>query len=125
MKRTAILLLTWLAVGTAHADAMDKLLQGYRAQGAGPFLAIDGAALWTRAGGAQTCADCHGEDLSAGGKHARTGKPIEPMAPSVNPKRLTNATFIEKWFKRNCESAWGRTCTAQEKGDFLAYISTQ
>lgn len=126
MKQTTVALLLMLsAVGTAHAVAVDDLLDGYRAQGAGPFSAESGAALWTRSGGAQTCATCHDSDLRASGKHAKTGKPIEPMAPSVNAKRLTDAAFIEKWFKRNCESAWGRACTAQEKGDFLSYIRTQ
>jgi len=122
---TALLLLMLSAIGAAHAAAIDELLDGYRAQGAGPFSAAAGATMWTRDGGAQTCATCHDSDLRRGGKHAKTGKPIEPMAPSVNPKRLTDAAFIEKWFKRNCESAWGRACTAQEKGDFLSYIRNQ
>lgn len=122
---TALLLLMLSALGTAHAATVDDLLDGYRAQGAGPFSAAAGAAMWTREGGAQTCATCHDNDLRRGGKHAKTGKPIEPMAPSVNAKRLTDAAFIEKWFKRNCESAWGRACTAQEKGDFLSYIRNQ
>lgn len=120
-----LLLLAVLSAGVAQAGAVDDLLQGYRAQGAGPFSAEAGAALWTRSGGAQTCATCHDSDLRATGKHAKTGKAIEPMAPSVNAKRLTDAAFIEKWFKRNCESAWGRACTAQEKGNFLSYIRTQ
>lgn len=120
-----VLFLAGLSAGLAQADTVDDLLQGYRAQGGGPFSAEAGAALWTRSGGAQTCATCHDSDLRATGKHAKTGKPIEPMAPSVNAKRLTDAAFIEKWFKRNCESAWGRACTAQEKGDFLSYIRTQ
>lgn len=122
---TLLLLLTGLSAGVAQAGAVDDLLQGYRTQGAGPFSAEAGAALWTRSGGTQTCATCHDSNLAATGKHAKTGKAIEPMAPSVNAKRLTDAAFIEKWFKRNCESAWGRSCTAQEKGDFLTYIRSQ
>lgn len=122
---TIMLLVIGLAAGSAHAAAVDELLQDYRAQGAGPFSAEAGAALWNRSVGAQTCATCHHSDLHATGKHAKTGKPIEPMAPSVNAKRLSDKAFIEKWFKRNCDGAWGRACTAQEKGDFLSYISTQ
>lgn len=126
MKRYMVFLfLAGLAVGTAHAGAVDELLQDYRAQGAGPFSAEAGQALWTRSGGAQTCATCHHRDLRAAGKHAKTGKAIDPMAPSVNTKRLTDKAFIEKWFKRNCQSAWGRACTAQEKGDLLTYIRSQ
>ncbi|HCS12500.1 MAG TPA: hypothetical protein DIW28_01710, partial [Zetaproteobacteria bacterium] len=44
-------------------------------------------------------------------------KRIEPMAPSVNPERLTDPAKIEKWFGRNCEWTIGRDCTAQEKAD--------
>ncbi|MCW8907187.1 MAG: DUF1924 domain-containing protein, partial [Sedimenticola sp.] len=50
------------------------------------------------------------------------GKAIEPMAPTVNPKRLTEVKQIKKWFVRNCKWTLGRECTAQEKGDFLAYL---
>ncbi len=122
---TVMLLVAGLAAGTVHAATLDELLQEYRAAGAGPFSAAAGAALWTREGGAQTCATCHNTDLRSVGKHAKTGKAIDPMAPSVNAKRLTDDYFIEKWFRRNCESAWGRACTAQEKGDILTYIRTQ
>jgi len=125
MKTLPIALLLLAGLSTTHAGAVDELLQEYRAQGAGPFSAEAGAALWTRSGGAQTCAACHDSNLRAGGKHAKTGKPIAPMAPSVNAKRLTDRAFIEKWFRRNCDSAWGRACTPQEKGDFLSYIRNQ
>lgn len=126
MKTLPIIALLLLAsLSTAHAGTVDELLREYQSQGAGPFSAEAGATLWTRSGGAQTCAGCHNSNLRTGGKHAKTGKPIEPMAPSVNAKRLTDRAFIEKWFKRNCDSAWGRACTAQEKGDFLSYIRSQ
>ncbi|GAB4301540.1 MAG: hypothetical protein Kow0096_22490 [Thiohalomonadaceae bacterium] len=125
MKILPIVILFLVGLSSAHAGAVDDLLQEYRSQGAGPFSAEAGATLWTRSGGAQTCAACHGSDLRTGGKHAKTGKPIAPMAPSVNAKRLTDRAFIEKWFKRNCDSAWGRACTPQEKGDLLSYIRRQ
>ena len=57
--------------------------------------------------------------------HVCTGKSIELMAPSVNPKRLTDSRLIEKWFKRNCKWTLGRECTPQEKGDLLVYLQTQ
>ena len=47
------------------------------------------------------------------------------MAPSVNPKRLTDRTKIEKWFVRNCKWTFGRECTPQEKGDLLSFISSR
>ncbi len=74
---------------------------------------------------ARSCATCHGRDLTKAGRHAKTGKTIEPMAPSVNPQRLTDQAKIEKWLLRNCNWTLGRECTATEKADFLAYIKTQ
>ncbi len=62
-------------------------------------------------------------DLTRTGKHVKTNKEIKPMTPSANPKRLTDAKKIEKWFKRNCKWTLGRVCTAREKADFLAYIN--
>jgi len=47
------------------------------------------------------------------------------MAPSANPQRFADAADaakVEKWFKRNCADVLKRACTAQEKGDFMAYL---
>jgi hypothetical protein len=56
------------------------------------------------------------------GKHATTGKEIQPLAPVANAKRFSDAANVEKWFKRNCNDVLKRACTAQEKGDFMAYV---
>jgi len=129
---SAILALgTALAMQTAHAGAVDELLSSYRSQGAVEFSAERGKEMWAkpvrhpRSGKEQRCASCHTADLRQTGKHAKTGKLIDPMAPSVNPKRLTDVKFIKKWFLRNCKGTWGRECTAQEKGDFLLFIQNQ
>ncbi|MBW6505639.1 MAG: DUF1924 domain-containing protein [Rhodobacteraceae bacterium] len=76
-------------------------------------------------GGADTpsCTSCHTADPRAMGE-ARTGKPIEPMALSVNPKRFTDTAFVDKWFGRNCDSVLGRECTSAEKANVLAYYSS-
>ena len=58
------------------------------------------------------------------GKHAKTGKSIEPLAPAVNPQRFSNPAKVEKWFRRNCNDVLGRACTAQEKGDVLTWLTT-
>jgi hypothetical protein len=79
----------------------------------------------SEASGPRSCARCHTDDLTQPGKHAITGEPIEPMAPSVNPKRLASEAKIAKWFGRNCRWVLGRACTDQEKADFLAYIRSQ
>ncbi len=112
----------------AMADAVSELEAEYQTQGAGPFSATAGEAFWNKnfidakTGEERNCTTCHGTDLAKQGKHARTGKVIEPMAPSVNPERLTEVTKIKKWFIRNCKWTLGRECTAQEKGDVLAFL---
>ena len=84
--------------------------------------------LWNKSvkdaktGESRNCAACHTANLRNAGKHAETGKMIEPMKPAVNPKRLSDARQIEKWFLRNCKWTYGRECTSQEKGDFLLFI---
>ena len=73
-------------------------------------------------GGDWSCASCHTEDPRAVGEHASTGKRIQPLAPSANPERFTRPDKVEKWFKRNCNDVLKRPCTAQEKGDVLAWL---
>lgn len=111
-----------------QAGAVDTLQQEYRAAGAGPFSADAGKRRWTEShldaesGKQRSCQTCHTEDLSQPGKHAKTGKVIDPLAPSANPERLTEVREIRKWFKRNCKWVLGRECTPQEKGDYLEYL---
>ena len=97
-----------------------------QAAGAAAGDAARGEQLWVQqfkvAGQQRSCAACHGINPGAAGKHLRTGKAIEPMAPAANPQRLTDAAKVEKWFKRNCKWTMGRECSAQEKSDFIAYL---
>ena len=112
-----------------HAGAVSELHASYQTQGAGPFSAEAGEVLWKRSftdaksGKQRSCETCHGTDLGQTGKHTKTGKVIEPMAPSVNPERLIKAKKIRKWLLRNCKWTLGRECTAQEKGDLLVFLS--
>ncbi len=130
IPRPGIALLFLLLAGpaTAAGAAVDALLHQYRQAGAGPFDAGRGEHLWHNAGRTvngreRHCTTCHTPDRHARGKHIRTGKPIAPMAPSVNPERLQDAKKIEKWFRRNCKWTLGRACTPQEKGDILRYLA--
>ena len=113
------------------ASVVDEQQASYRASGAGAFSAKMGKQLWAKEvvsakdGHARSCATCHSRKLRSSGKHAKTGKAIEPLSPAVNAERLTSAKKIRKWFKRNCKWTWGRECTAQEKGDFLSFIQSQ
>jgi hypothetical protein len=124
-------LLAALSTGPALADnkTVDTLLQNYAAQGAVSPDKKQGELLWqkkfSRAGQfpERSCASCHTSDLTATGKHVKTGKIIKPMSPSVNAKRFSDSKNVEKWFKRNCLWTIGRQCTAQEKADLTVYIN--
>jgi hypothetical protein len=114
----------------AQADAISDLETKYQVQGAANFSAATGEALWNKefvdakSGDKRSCTTCHTADIRQTGKHERTGKAIEPMAPSVNATRFTEVKKIEKWFLRNCKWTLGRECSAQEKGDVVAFIKS-
>jgi len=110
-----------------HAGG-NAVQDGYRAaaqqEGAGfkDFSATRGQALYAAKRGELACASCHGDSPRAHGKHVKTGKDILPLAPSANSERFRDAAKVEKWFKRNCTEVLNRACSAQEKGDFMAYV---
>ncbi|MCP5277870.1 MAG: DUF1924 domain-containing protein [Thiobacillus sp.] len=85
---------------------------------------LPGPAGQGRDAGTESCTSCHTADPRAEGRHARTNKLILPLAPAANPERLTDRAQVEKWFKRNCNDVLSRACTAQEKGDVIAYLRT-
>lgn len=123
----ALLLAVPVLAAAADPAAVTELLAQYRKEGAADFAAAWAKDAWTKEfpaadGRMRSCVTCHGGDLKQPGRHAKTGKVIDPMARSVNPDRLTDKAKIEKWFKRNCEWAWGRVCSPQEKGSFLLFL---
>ncbi len=115
-------------VSTAWATpATDELFTRYQSEGAKNFDAKRGGDNWVKKVKGEeaemmSCQTCHSEDLTKQGKHHKTGKVIEPMAPSVNAERFTDVKKIEKWFKRNCKDVLARECTSQEKGDYLKFL---
>lgn len=68
-----------------------------------------------------SCATCHTDNPKQNGK-TRANKEILPMATSANAQRFTDLAKTEKWFRRNCQDVLERSCTAQEKSDFIAYL---
>ena len=64
------------------------------------FTAESGEKLWnqtqTVSEQPRSCASCHTSDPRQAGKHVRTGKPIKPMAPSVNSDRFTDPKKVAK-----------------------------
>jgi len=91
--------------------------QGFSADRGERFFKVKHGNDWS-------CASCHSDNPGVTGKHAKTDKPIKPLAPFVNAERFTNPKKIKKWFKRNCNDVLNRLCTPQEKGDVLAYLLT-
>lgn len=126
---TLILIVTFSPL--SNAALIEQMLTEYQQQGASTPNARTGKKLWqenhshSKKPQQRACSLCHGNDLTQPGKHVRTGKLIEPLAPSANPERLTERKKIDKWFKRNCKWTIGRECTAQEKAHFLTFIRQQ
>lgn len=113
------------AVPAALAATPKDLLAGYAAQAGTPAAAARGQQLFTsRHGREWACSSCHGATPTGAGRHASTGKPIEPLAPGVNARRFTDAGKTEKWFRRNCNDVLGRECSPGEKADVLAWLMT-
>ena len=122
----AAMALTGLSVSAATPAGQQQRFEN-EARAAGPgfsgFSAQRGEALFKATqGGEWSCASCHTANPLAPGKHAKTGKPIAPLAPAANPERFTDAATVDKWFRRNCNDVLGRACTGQEKGDVLQYL---
>lgn len=112
------------ALVTSYADAArkaDPKFQGFSGATGQEFFFKERT---NPKGQKDACTTCHTTNLKGQGKTS-AGKPIDPLAPSVNPKRLTDVKEIEKWFTRNCKQVLGRECTAQEKGDVLAFLKIQ
>lgn len=118
-----------LLSANAAADTPGSLMARYALQAGGTASALSparGEALYRSEhpgrGGAQSCASCHTADPKQPGQ-TRVGKRIEPLAPAANPERFTDVAKVEKWFRRNCMDVLQRECTAQEKGDFIAWLN--
>ncbi len=124
-------MLVYMPSSSAGENAISTLLKAYLAEGISSFNARKGQALWQqvhlnmKTGQKRSCTDCHGKDIKQAGKYQRSGIKIEPMAPSVNPKRLQDVKKIEKWLKHNCEWTFGRDCTLQEKANLLTFLQGQ
>ena len=106
-------------------ETTDKLLQHYLDTGASVPDEEQGRQLWQSKHNGRSCSGCHNSNVRQPGRHLKTAKVIAPMAPSVNPQRLTNPRKVEKWFYRNCKWTLGRECTPQEKANVLLWLSKQ
>ncbi|MEI8168242.1 MAG: DUF1924 domain-containing protein [Rhodoferax sp.] len=127
LNKTNLLACLMLALPLC-ASAANPIQESYRAQAKldnpafKDFSVAAGQKLYSTKGAEFSCASCHTDSPMNAGKHAKTNKDILPLAPAANAKRFTDAANVEKWFKRNCNDVLARACTAQEKGDFMAYV---
>ena len=111
------------------AETPQVILDGYSAQAkteAADFQGFDaerGKLFFNNTHGNDwSCASCHTSNPADPGKHVKTDKAIDPLAPSANAERFTEIKKVEKWFKRNCGDVLDRECTSLEKGDVLTYL---
>lgn len=124
----ALMAIAGLAVQPAFAETPNEILSAIQQEAASTpgfqgFSAARGETFFKAKHGSEwSCSSCHTDTPAAQGKHAKTGKAIEPLAPSANAERFSNPKKVEKWFKRNCNDVLDRVCTPQEKGDMLTYL---
>ncbi|TCO69385.1 DUF1924 domain-containing protein [Rhodovulum euryhalinum] len=128
MKRLIALFVLSAAPALAQDTSPAQLIATYEAEAGRAADPAAGAAFFMadHTGGkpeTPSCTSCHTRDPRSPGQ-ARTGKVIEPLAPSVNPVRLTETKEVEKWLGRNCDSVLGRDCTAAEKADIVAWLAS-
>jgi hypothetical protein len=133
---TAAILVALPAAAMALDPRREAILTDYAAQarkgdpGFAGFSAQRGETLFRAksiAGDPRTpsCTACHTDDPKAAGRNAKTGRPIEPVAVSVNSKRFTDMAEVEKQFGRDCKHVLGRDCTPTEKGDYITFMAGQ
>jgi Domain of unknown function (DUF1924) len=122
-RRAAPALALVLPLAVAHAVTPREQLATFSAEAGRAASPARGQQFFTsRHGHEWSCATCHGERPTTPGRHASTGRSIEPMAPAVNPERFADRARTQKWFRRNCRDVIGRACSAAEKADVLAWL---
>lgn len=118
----AALLMGTLTATAAPTTPQAQLTEWTTAAGKPASVERGKAFFTTQHGKDINCASCHGNLPTSAGKHASTGKVLEPLAPAANPKSLTDTAKVGKWFNRNCNDVLGRECSAQEKADVIAFL---
>lgn len=111
---------------TAAAETPRDFLQRFEREAGAAGSHARGAQFFSsRHGNDWSCASCHTESPMVAGRHAKTDKPIRPLAPIANAERLSDPAKVDKWFRRNCNDVLGRACSAQEKADVVAFLIAQ
>ena len=113
-----------LAAQAADTSAAAQLAQWQAAAGAPASTERGKVFFAAKHGNDLSCASCHGAPPTAPAKHASTGKVIDTLAPAFNPARFTDTAKVNKWFTRNCKDVLARECSAIEKADVLAWLTS-
>lgn len=133
MKKASFLLVALLGLVSFSAQAdvtsAEQAAKQYALFAKSTLSADEGKAFYTKKlvmidGKELACATCHTDDPRNKGKHSETGKPIQPMAPSANPKRFSEINESAKGFTKHCKQVYGKDCSAQDKGNFITYLLT-
>ena len=112
-----------LCATAAQAETPRDFLTRFEKEAGSAASAERGGRFFTaKQGGEWSCASCHTERPTQAGRHAKTDKPITPLAPAANAERFTDAAKVDKWFRRNCNDTVNRLCSAQEKADVMAWL---
>jgi mono/diheme cytochrome c family protein len=120
------LMILALIAAPALAETPNDFLNRFQKEASVTGNPTRGAELFNkRHGGEWSCASCHTDNTKVAGRHAKTDKPIKPLAPSANAERFTDPTKVDKWFRRNCNDVLSRECSAGEKADVLAFLIAQ
>lgn len=110
---------------TALADTPASILAKYEKLAGAPGSPERGKTLFTtdfKQVMGWSCSSCHTADPTQRGEDKLKEKPLEPLAPSANPRRLTDPPKVENALNLNCADVVGRKCTPQEKADVLAWL---
>lgn len=113
------------ATTSAVADTPANILAKYEKQAGAKGSAERGKAFFTQDFKqvlGWTCSSCHTADPTRRGTDQLKEKPMAPLAPAANAKRLTDPATVENAFTLNCADVVGRKCTPQEKADVLAWL---
>jgi uncharacterized membrane protein len=121
--RYSLIIAALFIAASAQAETPRDFLTRFEKEAGSPASAERGARFFTaKQGGEWSCASCHTDKPTQAGRHAKTDKPITPLAPAANAERFTDAAKVDKWFRRNCNDTVNRLCSAQEKADVMAWL---
>ncbi len=121
--RYSVIIAALFIAASAQAETPRDFLTRFEKEAGSPASAERGARFFTaKQGGEWSCASCHTDKPTQAGRHAKTDKPITPLAPAANAERFTDAAKVDKWFRRNCNDTVNRLCSAQEKADVMAWL---